>query len=70
MYTVTLNKDKGSNSIIEGKSYEQLSAKLIFLDKDERENLLSSSKKILENCIPPTIDKRCQRLRRNCPCRS
>lgn len=57
MYTVTLNKNKGINSIIEGKSYEQLSAKLNFLDKDERENLLSSSKKILENCIPPTIDK-------------
>lgn len=57
MYTVTLNKNKGINSIIEGLSYEKLSAKLNFLDKDERENLLSSSKKILENCIPPTIDK-------------
>ena len=56
MYTVTLNKNGGTNSIIEGKSYELLSAKLNFLDKDERENLLSSSKKILENCIPPIIN--------------
>lgn len=57
MYTVTLNKNKGSNSITEGNSYELLSEKLNFLDKDERENLLSSSKKILENCIPPIVDK-------------
>jgi hypothetical protein len=57
MYTVTINKTMLNNSIIEGNSYELLSAKLNFLDKEERENLLSSSKKILENCIPSTISK-------------
>ncbi|MFH7002118.1 Z1 domain-containing protein [Flavobacterium bizetiae] len=55
MYTVTVNKNLGENSIKEGESYELLSTKLSYLDPEERENLLSSSKKILENCIPPII---------------
>ncbi len=55
MYSVTVKNVLNADSIVEGESFEKLSAKLGFLDQDEKNNLVKSSKEILLNCIPAKI---------------
>jgi len=54
MYNVQLTQSS-SIEIIEGESTENLLSKLTFLEVEERNNLLNSSKEILKNCINPSI---------------
>jgi hypothetical protein len=55
MYSITIKNPLNVDSIVEGESFERLSAKLGFLDQDEKNNLVKSSKEILQHCIPAKI---------------
>jgi hypothetical protein len=55
MYNIIVKNPLGKVDIIEGESFERLTAKLGFLDQDEKNELVKSSKKILQYCIPSNI---------------
>jgi hypothetical protein len=55
MYNILVKNPIGSEDIIEGESFERLNAKLGFLDQDEKNELVRSSKTILKHCIPSSV---------------